>query len=507
MFQSWRFKIREADTAYRQGRYDEAIRLLGEQDTSGPLPGRRLADRLVESLADRARQRLLAGDMVEAWKDYGRIVHLTGECDQATALRDELVDSVLADCRRLMVASEYDRCLSKLDDLIRRGSGLEPVIALRETVRRVRSADQLAQRGKFAEAIAQLKASVDGEGDLGSRLKDYRRRQGQGRELTEQLHRAMIHAKWTEAVAAADKLLDIAPLSSLAREARKQAWAQAGTRISNTVVAEADGTGVLSERSGVSERSVSSESSDDRQMADHSSEVVEGDGIPLNTGSSDGQTEEGGAGEGGSGAPGGESSPLAELEQFFLWVDGVGGYLVCPADSVTIGQAVPMAGVDVPILGDVSRRHAVIRRSGEGYVLEPIADTKLNDKLVDRPRVLLRDGDRLAMSAVELVFRQPHALSSTARLDFASRHGTQPSADGVILLADSCVMGPRKENHVVCRDWEHDVVLFRQKERLHCRAVASFEVDGKLVDGHAVLSPDSQVGGDDFCISLEPIRD
>ena len=191
MFQSWRFKIREADTAYRQGRYDEAIRLLGEQDTSGPLPGRRLADRLVESLADRARQRLLAGDMVEAWKDYGRIVHLTGECDQATALRDELVDSVLADCRRLMVASEYDRCLSKLDDLIRRGSGLEPVIALRETVRRDRSADQLAQRGKFAEAIAQLKASVDGEGDLGSRLKDYRRRQGQGRGVFRAAERAI----------------------------------------------------------------------------------------------------------------------------------------------------------------------------------------------------------------------------------------------------------------------------------------------------------------------------
>ena len=576
MFQSWRFKLREADTAYRQGRYDEAIRLLAEQDTSGPLPGRRLADRLVESLAKRARGRLLAGDMVEAWKDYDRIVNLAGGCDRATALRDELVDCVIVDCRGLLKASEYNRCLSKLDDLIRRGSGIEPVVALRETVRRVRSADQLAQRGKFAEAIEQLKvAAADGQCDLGARLQDYRQRQGQGRELSEQLHRAMIQHKWTEAVSAADRLLDIAPLSSLAREARKQAWARADTRISNTPisntrisntrisntrisntvvaesngaesngaesngaesngvesngvesngVAEADGTRATPGRPGDSASDISDETRaapQSPQSDDNLSGIVAGGaeaGSHLNAISVDeqmGSTDESqrnreeGAQEPGQTTPE-QTTPeqtTPELGQFFLWVDGVGGYLVCPADSVTIGQAVPMAGVDVPILGDISRRHAVIRRSGEGYVLEPIADTKLNGKIVDRPRVLLRDGDRLGMGAVELDFRQPHALSSTARLDFASHHGTQPSADGVILLADSCVMGPRKENHVVCRDWEHDVVLFRQKEQLHCRAVASFEVDGQLVDGHAVLSTNSQVGGDDFCISLEPLND
>lgn len=47
--------------------------------------------------------------------------------------------------------------------------------------------------------------------------------------------------------------------------------------------------------------------------------------------------------------------------RFLLWVDGVGGYLVCLADEVVIGQAIPHGGADVPIQGDLSRLHATIR--------------------------------------------------------------------------------------------------------------------------------------------------
>mgnify|MGYP001323093142 CR=1 FL=1 len=478
MFQSWRIKLREADTAYRQGRYDDAIRMLADEEVQGTLPGRRLALKLTNSLLKRGRRRLVAADMAQAWKDYDRIVRVAGECDRALALRDELLDAVLADCRELMASSDYQRCLTKLDDLTRRGFHHESVVSLRETIRRVRSADHLAQHGKFAEAIEQLKLA-DGCGvestQLATRLADYQSRQGVGRELSEKLHRAMIKREWTTAVQHAEQLLEIAPLSSLARDARKQAWAQAGTRVSHVAVAEPRsdaGNHDNTDRAKLGEANM-----DGRNENKFNEEAGEPD----------------------------DWVPVPDLGRFFLWVDGVGGYLVCPADTITVGQALPMAGVDVPILGDVSRRHVSIRRSGEGYVVDPIAKTRLNGNLIDRP-TLLKGGDRLRMSAVEIRFRQPHALSSTACLDFVSRHGTQPSADGVILLADSCVLGPRKENHVVCRDWEHDVVLFRQKERLYCRAVTSFEIDGQLSDGQGTLDLASHVRGDDFSISLEPMQ-
>src|SRR5262249_58334744 len=52
------------------------------------------------------------------------------------------------------------------------------------------------------------------------------------------------------------------------------------------------------------------------------------------------------------------SSPLASAalpKRFLLWVDGVGGYLVCLSNRVTFGQATGDAPVDVPLFADVSR--------------------------------------------------------------------------------------------------------------------------------------------------------
>ena len=63
--------------------------------------------------------------------------------------------------------------------------------------------------------------------------------------------------------------------------------------------------------------------------------------------------------------------------------------------------------------------------------------------------------------------RRAHPLSLTARLDFLSRHRTQPPADAVLLLADSCVLGPKPHSHIVCRDWTREVILFRHEEKLY----------------------------------------
>src|SRR5262249_47545035 len=46
--------------------------------------------------------------------------------------------------------------------------------------------------------------------------------------------------------------------------------------------------------------------------------------------------------------------------RFLLWVDGVGGYLVCLSNRVTFGQATAEGPVDVPLFADVSRLHAEV---------------------------------------------------------------------------------------------------------------------------------------------------
>ncbi len=192
-------------------------------------------------------------------------------------------------------------------------------------------------------------------------------------------------------------------------------------------------------------------------------------------------------------------------ERFLLWVDGVGGYLVCLGNEVVLGQAASGNTVDIPLLADISRRHARIRRSGEGYVIDPLHSLRVNNELV-RTATPLGHGDEIELgSGVRLGFRQPHALSASARLDFLSRHRTQPYADSILLMAESCVLGPRKQNHVVCPLWEMDVVLIRQDNGLSCRAPAAIEIDGQPCQGRGRLRSNSRVTGNDFSMSLEEL--
>jgi hypothetical protein len=189
--------------------------------------------------------------------------------------------------------------------------------------------------------------------------------------------------------------------------------------------------------------------------------------------------------------------------RFQLWVDAVGGFLVCLGDEITIGQPAP--GVDVPILADLSRRHARIRRSGEGYVLQPLQSVQIDAREVTEP-TLLASGDLIELGgSVRLRFVRPHLLSSTARLDFVSHHRTQPPVDAVLLMSDTCVLGPKPTAHCVCRDWPHEVFLFRQADELHCRSNDDFEIDGRTVRRRGQVTYDSQVTGKYFSMKLEQV--
>jgi hypothetical protein len=128
--------------------------------------------------------------------------------------------------------------------------------------------------------------------------------------------------------------------------------------------------------------------------------------------------------------------------RLLLWVDAVGGFFVCQGSTIQLGQAVPDSTVDVPLLADLSRHHATIRRDEEGYTIEPVRDVWLNHHKIDAP-TWLNDGCLIQLGpALVMRFSRPHPLSATARLDFVSNHRTQPSAAAVLLMADTCVLGP-----------------------------------------------------------------
>lgn len=197
-----------------------------------------------------------------------------------------------------------------------------------------------------------------------------------------------------------------------------------------------------------------------------------------------------------------ESSPKPG-SRFWLWVDGVGGFLVCEAGSVTLGQPLADGPADIPIQADLSRKHAVIRRDGEGYSIAPCRRTQVGGCLISGPEILT-DGCLIELGeGVRLRFRRPHPLSATARLDFVSHHRTKPTADGVLLLAESLILGPSSASHIVCPDWPDDIVLFRQEGELFCRAQDAIVVDGMERGRQAAIHRAARIAVGDRTLSLE----
>src|SRR5262249_315525 len=143
---------------------------------------------------------------------------------------------------------------------------------------------------------------------------------------------------WTEALAVADEILGLAPDHVPALAARRRAWQAVATPVSGP-------------RTGA--RAVLNHFADARAAAT----VIRPVGSPL-------VLAEGDAAE----KP---EAPTGTGRGFLLWIDGVGGYLVCLGARVSLGQPAGWQ-VDVPIMADLSRLHAWIERDGEGYSLRAV---------------------------------------------------------------------------------------------------------------------------------------
>ncbi len=186
-----------------------------------------------------------------------------------------------------------------------------------------------------------------------------------------------------------------------------------------------------------------------------------------------------------------------------MWIDGVGGFLLVDREELVIGQAISGSSVDVSIVGDLSRQAAAVRRSDGDYLLQPLQPTKLDGRPIDRPQLLqsgnvIQFGDR-----VKVQFSKPSPLSATGRLDLASLNRFKPNVDGVLLLADSCILGPNPGSHVVCPSWSSELLLFRHASGWYFRSLEEVQVDGNAVKGQIPMVAGMRIDGDDFSLSIE----
>ena len=468
MFQPWRLKLREAEEALRGGRLEDADQLLRRECLQQYLPGRRLSKRLAQSMVERARQRVDRGDSSAGWQDLESAHSLAGETKELMAARESLVERALKDAEEYLAADDPAAALRRISRLQRRNVSGGRVRMLKEVAMQLESAQRLARRGRFSDAqraLSHTDSLNSGLPIIQQHKETYKAYRKHYQRQLESLHRNMAAGNWSKVSALAEQLLALSPENRVALDARQRAWSEVGTELIVSQNRRYQPTNQIADR-GTNHQSTKSRI-----------RSVEGDKVIQR-----------------------KASP-----RFFLWVDAVGGYLVCLGDEIVLGQAIPGTNNEVPILADLSRRHAKIRRERGEYLIEPCKSVSVNGREI-QSRALLIDGVEIELAgSVKIRFRQPHVLSASARLDFVSGHRTQPTADAIVLMAESCVLGPRKGNHIVCRDWSDDVVLYRQDEELFCRAAEPIEIDDVVHDGRGRVTQKSRVVGSDFALSLETI--
>lgn len=461
---SWRLKLREAEESFKQGRLDAAERLLRQHQLLSYRKGQKLAERLANAFAERATRMASGGAVEDAWRDLARAKSLDARPDILSQTEDKLIEAGLTRVRECLHNDELEQAQSLLADLELLGLNDRRLERYRRAVQYVANAEALAQSGRFVDAEDKIDAAREQVPDLKAFVNRRSRIREQGlrcRQTTGELQAALTAQQWERALETADSLLEQVPKYKPARDARRRAMdelAKMKAPVPMTIGASAGSSG-HGETSG--------------EATDMSSDTTE------------------------------DSQYGASSTRFILWVDGVGGFLTCLDSTLSIGQAVPDSTADIPIQGDISAQHAVLRRVGDDYLVDPKATVLINETPLREP-TLLSDGDEIQLDAVVLRFRRPHALSASARLDFVSRHRTHPWTDAIILMAESCVLGPSKRNHILCRDWRDDIVLFRQDGELFCRAMEPLEIDGVLHDSSAPVKANSRVAGEDFSMTFEP---
>lgn len=435
--------LRQAQEALKNGRLEEAQRLLHQSGAQGHQRSWDLLRQLAQGFTDRGRGHIFQDDVESAWQDLLRAEQVGMNDTGATQLRLELTRRSLADVRARLEAGDPVRAAESVALLRERLVRQPELQTMEETAKDWTKARELADRGEFAAAeqlIQQLRTAGLKIAALDVFGEDLAKRRIALTERLVQLHEAVAGGNWREVIQLADQALAVAPQHAEARNARARAW----------------------------------------KVADPP--TVHQDRPARDT-----------------------TAPAAEAaSRFLLWIDGIGGYLICLAPRVTLGQAMPEATVDIPLFADVSRHHATLTRDAEGYLLEAVRPMQVNGQPVEK--ALLGANDRVTLgSSCQIQFRQPVPVSATARLDLVSGHRLALAVDAVLLMAETLVIGPGTQAHITLPELRQPVVLFRQKAGLGIRHAGNFSVDNQRCQERGTLQQRSMVRGEDFTFAVEPV--
>lgn len=191
-------------------------------------------------------------------------------------------------------------------------------------------------------------------------------------------------------------------------------------------------------------------------------------------------------------------------EPFYLWIDGVGGYLVITDDRVSIGYAGHQASASVPWMADIGRVHCVFQRGGERFTLEAQLPCKVNEVVVDQPMILKGDEEITLGNSCRVLFSLPLQGSLTALVRPLSFHRPTAPVDGVVLMGQTLSLGREAPAHILVPGLAKPVIIFRSRNGLSIRSESPLIVAGKKVTGPHPIPEEASVIAGSISFSIEP---
>jgi hypothetical protein len=496
MFVTLWLTVRQVRQALRRGDPESAQKLLAPLVQTGYRKAASVMAEVARGFRLRGEKALRNDDPEAAWKDLLSAEALNTPGPELAAFRNTLTKLGVAECRAALLAGHPLRVIEAHARLRQRSAFHPDFAVLEDAAKEWLRAMETADRGDFSAAAAMVERA---KGKVPPALHDgfdeYRgkltARQEQFREATVKLHEAAAGGKWADVLRYGDLVTAVAPHHRDARSLIARAW-----DVLPAAPLGATRAGALSNSSGMVELAWAGLKPEPAADAPTASYRLNTNGatasrLPL-------------------AKPVSRVAPVLDTvapglpKRFLLWIDGVGGYLVCLNTRVGFGQATGGGPVDVPLFADVSRMHAELTRDGEGYVLESGRELLVNGE--PTKRAPLAANDRVTLGGTcQFVFHQPVPISPSARLELVSGHRLPLAVDGVLLMAENLILGPAAPVHVVMPDAAMNIVIYRGKDGLGIRIAGAFKIDNQPHQNRAPLPIPACVTGDSFSFAVEPV--
>ena len=507
-------RIKQAQSALKAGRLDEAYQLLGDPEVRSHRHGQSLVTGLVAALAERAKDHLACGRVEAASADCQKAALLGGNQGQVAELQAAIVENVTDNRdKRKNVGRARSAVRKHIENAqLTRAEALVGSTGSQNAISDSYRRQVTAQREDLEAALAELEAALDRE-DWSSAIQlatqalkihasDVRLLE-QIKNMSEQLHQLVRNAidqgrldraqslmKHVKSIAGGHQTThELVQLIQQLQDAwsyleqGRFAEAQQATQRAGAMVGQL--SWLKSVQSQLEQLSQASAALNGGPLGFLANGVLDETKLSLQQSVPERHAELRPQLRRGA-------SSTALPNRFLLQVDGVGSYLVYTQPIVTVGPISASARADLPLITAPDTPVVQIERVDDDYFIRSPKTIEINTRQLSSR--LLVDGDRLALSRrCRIKFRLPNPASTSALLELSGAQLTRSDVRRVILMDRAIVLGPGSTAHIRGVALAGDIVLHLRDGYLLCQSSQKLAIDGREIDANTPIPLDTQI--------------